>query len=348
MPMTMACTDETMVEARGLARTFETRGAVVHAVAGIDLTIASGEIVGLLGPNGAGKSTTQRMLVTLLEATGGNAVVAGHDLRRDPKGVRRRIGYVAQGGSTDPRALVDEELVLQGRLYGLSRHEAERRADEMRARFDLTDIGRRQVRTLSGGQRRRLEVALGLVHRPPLLFLDEPSTGLDPHSRANLWRHIRSLRAETKTTVFLTTHYLDEADASCDRIFIMDHGRIVAEGTPEELKRRIAGDLVTFNVGPEMERARALLASQPGVRQVVPWEGTVRVTVGRGEESVLPLMRAFDFAGIAVASMQIARPTLDDVFLTLTGRSLHDAPNGSRGAPPLAALAGDTPPSRSA
>jgi ABC-2 type transport system ATP-binding protein len=346
--MTMAMAAETMVHTRGLARRFESRGSVVHAVAGADLTIAAGEIVGLLGPNGAGKSTTQRMLVTLLEPTGGNAVVAGHDLRRDPKGVRRRIGYVAQGGSTDPRALVDEELVLQGRLHGLSRHEADRRAAEMRARLDLADIGRRQVRTLSGGQRRRLEVALGLVHRPPLLFLDEPSTGLDPHSRANLWRHIRSLRDETKTTVFLTTHYLDEADASCDRIFIMDHGRIVAEGTPEELKRRIAGDLVTFAVGPEMERARALLAGQPGVRQVVPWEGTVRVTVGRGEESVLPLMRAFDVAGIPVASMQIARPTLDDVFLALTGRSLRDAPNGSRGVrAPGGHAAGELPSSRS-
>jgi ABC-2 type transport system ATP-binding protein len=200
----------------------------------------------------------------------------------------------------------------------------------MRARFDLADLGRRQVRTLSGGQRRRLEIALGLVHRPPLLFLDEPSTGLDPHSRANLWHHIRSLREETKTTVFLTTHYLDEADASCDRIFIMDGGRIVAEGTPEDLKRRIAGDLVTFAVGAEVERARALLAIQPGVRHVVPRDGTVRVTVGRGEESVLPLMRAFDVAGIPVASMQIARPTLDDVFLALTGRALGDAPDASR------------------
>jgi ABC-2 type transport system ATP-binding protein len=319
-----------MIDARGLARTFASRGSVVHAVSAVDLSVAPGEIVALLGPNGAGKSTTQRMLVTLLEPTGGGAVVAGHDLRRDPKGVRRRIGYVAQGGMTDPRALVDEELVLQGRLHGLSRHEAERRAAEVRARFDLADLGRRQVRTLSGGQRRRLEIALGLVHRPPLLFLDEPSTGLDPHSRANLWHHIRSLREETKTTVFLTTHYLDEADASCDRIFIMDGGRIVAEGTPEELKRRIAGDLVTFAVGAEVERARALLAVQPGVRHVVPRDGTVRVTVGRGEESVLPLMRAFDVAGIPVASMQIARPTLDDVFLALTGRTLGDAPDVSR------------------
>src|SRR4051812_22879507 len=256
------------IEARGLARTFQTRTGPVQAVCGVDFHLAAGEIVAFLGPNGAGKTTTQRMLSTLLAPTAGEATVAGCDLRRDPTGVRRRIGYVSQGGSTNPAALVDEELVLQAQLYGLGRGEAERRAGEMRARLDLGELGGRMVRTLSGGQRRRLDVALGLVHGPSVVFLDEPSTGLDPQSRANLWGHIRSLRAETGTTVFLTTHYLDEADALCDRILIIDHGRIVAAGTPDELKRRIAGDLVTFALATENERAQRLLAAEPGVREV--------------------------------------------------------------------------------
>jgi ABC-2 type transport system ATP-binding protein len=321
-----AQTNQPMVEARGLGRTFRTRTGAVEAVAGVDFAIQAREVVGFLGPNGAGKTTTQRMLSTLLAPTSGEATVAGCDLRRDPVGVRRRIGYVAQGGSTNPNALCDEELVLQAQLYGLGAEEARRRADEICARLDLGDLGARQIKTLSGGQRRRLDVALGLVHGPGLVFLDEPSTGLDPQSRANLWTHIRGLRDELGTTVFLTTHYLEEADALCDRILIIDHGRIVAEGTPDQLKRRISGDLVIFTVGPEAERARGVLAGRPGVREAVPHDGTVRVTVERGEEGALPLMRALDAAGIPVASMQIARPTLDDVFLTLTGHSLRDQP----------------------
>jgi ABC-2 type transport system ATP-binding protein len=317
---------EPMVEARGLARTFRTRTGSVEAVAGVDFEIGAREVVGFLGPNGAGKTTTQRMLATLLAPSSGEATVAGCDLRRDPVGVRRRIGYVAQGGSTNPNALCEEELVLQAQLYGLGAEEAGRRAAEICARLDLGDLGPRQIKTLSGGQKRRLDVALGLVHGPGLVFLDEPSTGLDPQSRANLWTHIRGLRDELGTTVFLTTHYLDEADALCDRILIIDHGRIVAEGTPDALKRRISGDLVIFTVGDQAERARSLLAGRPGVREAVPHEGTVRVTVERSEEGALPLMRALDAAGIPVASMQIARPTLDDVFLTLTGHSLRDQP----------------------
>jgi len=318
--------NQTMVEARGLARTFQTRSGPVEAVAGVDFAIHAREIVGFLGPNGAGKSTTQRMLSTLLAPTAGEATVAGCDLRRDPVGVRRKIGYVAQGGMTNPRALVDEELVLQARLYGLSAAEGERRAADMRARLDLPELGRREVKTLSGGQKRRLDIALGLIHAPGLVFLDEPSTGLDPQSRSNLWRHIRGLHDELGTTVFLTTHYLDEADALCDRILIIDHGKIVAEGTPDALKRRISGDLVVFAVGAEAARARRLLAGQPGVREAAEHDGTVRVTVERGEEGALPLMRTLDAAKVPVASMQIARPTLDDVFLTLTGHSLRDEP----------------------
>jgi ABC-2 type transport system ATP-binding protein len=320
----MASSAGNVIESRGLARTFRTRTGTVQAVCGVDFHVAAGEIVGFLGPNGAGKTTTQRMLATLLVPTGGEAAVAGCDLRGDPRGVRRRIGYVAQGGSTNPASLVDEELVLQGRLYGLSKQEAQRRSETIRGKLDLGDLGQRAIKTLSGGQKRRLDIALGLLHTPAVVFLDEPSTGLDPHSRANLWGHIRTLRDDLRTTVFLTTHYLDEADALCDRILIIDHGRIVAEGTPDELKRRISGDVVSFVVGKETERARALLAGQAGVRQVAVAGEAVRATVDSGEREALPLMRALDAAGVPVAALQIARPTLDDVFLSLTGHSLRE------------------------
>jgi ABC-2 type transport system ATP-binding protein len=315
-----------LIEARGLARTFKTRTGPVEAVRGVDFHVNEREIVGFLGPNGAGKTTTQRMLATLLAPTAGEATVAGCDLRRDPVGVRRAIGYVAQGGSTNPACVVDDELATQGELYGLSTAAARKRAADLRGQLDLPDVGRRLVKQLSGGQRRRLDIALGLLHTPRLVFLDEPSTGLDPHSRANLWDHIRGLRDKGGVTVFLTTHYLDEADALCDRILIIDHGTIVAEGTPAELKRRISGDLVTFDVGEgDTERAKATLAAKDGVRDVTLGEGSVRVTVDRGDAAVLPLMRALDEAGVAVSSLRVAQPSLDDVFLTLTGRSLRDA-----------------------
>jgi ABC-2 type transport system ATP-binding protein len=311
-----------MIQARGLARTFRTRGGHVEAVRGIDLDVAAGELVGLLGPNGAGKTTTQRMLATLLQPTAGEAVVAGCDLRSDPIGVRRQLGYVSQGGCTNPAAKVDEELVTQACLYGISRAEARARAARVRETLDLGELGDRVVRTLSGGQRRRLDIALGLVHGPRLVFLDEPSTGLDPHTRANLWDHIRMLR-ERGATILLTTHYLEEADALCDRILIIDHGKIVAQGTPAELKRRISGDLVTFELD-DTGRAAELLRDR--ARDVTAIERGLRVTVDDGEAQALPLMRALDAAGIKVGGLSIRRPSLDDVFLTLTGRSLRDAP----------------------
>jgi ABC-2 type transport system ATP-binding protein len=319
-----------MIEARGLARTFKARGGPVEAVRGIDFTVAAGEIVGLLGPNGAGKTTTQRMLSTLLVPTAGEATVAGCDLRRDPVGVRRRLGYVSQSGGTNPAAKVDEELVTQAQLYGMSRAAATARAHALRAELDLADLGARLIKTLSGGQRRRVDIALGLMHEPKLVFLDEPSTGLDPQSRANLWAHIRALRDAHGATILLTTHYLDEADALCDRILIIDAGKIVATGTPAELKRRISGDLVTFEV-PTADAARAsdLLRGKPSVREVSASGGAVRVVVEAGDKDALPLMRALDDAGIAVATLHVAHPSLDDVFLTLTGRSLRDAPEGA-------------------
>ncbi|HEV7555808.1 MAG TPA: ABC transporter ATP-binding protein [Kofleriaceae bacterium] len=312
-----------MIEARGLTRTFKTRRGRVEAVRGIDLDVGAGEIVGLLGPNGAGKTTTQRMLATLLVPTAGTATVAGCDLRTDPVGVRRKLGYVAQGGCTNPAAKVDEELVTQAALYGIARSAADARAAELRSVLDLGDLGDRLIKSLSGGQRRRLDIALGLMHAPPLVFLDEPSTGLDPQSRANLWTHIRGLRDQQGATILLTTHYLDEADALCDRILIIDHGKIVAAGTPAELKRRISGDLVTFEVD-DIERARTVLGDRPEARDVTAVERGLRVTVDHGDQQAVPLMRALDDAHVKVSSLHVAHPSLDDVFLTLTGRSLRD------------------------
>src|SRR6185295_1239063 len=259
----------------------------------IDLAVERGEIVGLLGPNGAGKTTTQRMLATLLVPTAGDATVAGCDLRRDPIGVRRQLGYVSQSGGTNPAAKVDEELVTQAQLYGMTRAAAARRARALREMLDLADLGDRVIKTLSGGQRRRLDIALGLMHDPKLVFLDEPSTGLDPQTRANLWTHIRSLRDQREGTILLTTHYLEEADALCDRILIIDAGKIVASGTPAELKRRISGALVTFEVD-DVTRAQALLRDRREARDVTVVDRGLRITVESGETQALPLMRVLD------------------------------------------------------
>jgi len=320
-----------MIEAKGLARTFRTRQGVVEAVRGVDFSVRAGEIVGFLGPNGAGKTTTLRMLTTLLQPTAGTATVAGCDLRADPGGVRRRIGYVAQGGSTDPRCRVREELVLQAQLYRIGASETRRRAEELCGQLDLAGLEERIVETLSGGQRRRLDIALGLVHRPPLIFLDEPTAGLDPQGRSNLWDHIRRLRETHDTTVFLTTHYLDEADALCDRLLIIDHGRIVAEGTPDELKRRIGGDVVTLEVaGTATDQAKAVLTGLSGVREVTGHDRTLRLTVDHGDQLLMQILRTLDAAKVELASIQLARPTLDDVFLTLTGRSLREEEDAAK------------------
>ncbi len=326
-----------IIEAKGLARTFKSRKRTVEAVRGVDLTVAEGEIVGFLGPNGAGKTTTLRMLTTLLGPTAGTATVAGADLLRDPLGVRKRIGYVPQAigqtmGGTDPACLVDEELLDQAALYHIDKAEAVRRAEQLISQLDLGGLDKRLVKTLSGGQRRRLEIALGLVHEPPLVFLDEPTTGLDPQSRSNLWDHIRRLRSDLGTTVFLTTHYLDEADALCDRVFIIDHGVIVAEGTPDELKRRVSGDVVTLQVNGAAQQARELLARQPIVQDVtISDDSALRLSVFHGAEALPALLRVLDDAGITMHSINLSRPSLDDVFLTMTGRSLRDdSPSAGR------------------
>ena len=315
-----------MITASGLARTFKSRGRTVEAVRGVDIEVEAGELVGFLGPNGAGKTTTLRMLTTLLDPTAGEATVAGCDLRKDPVGVRRRIGYVAQGGGTTPELKVVEEVVLQGRFYGLSKADSASRGKDLMARLDIAELDERLIKTLSGGQRRRLDIALGLIHDPRLVFLDEPSTGLDPQSRANLWDHIRSLRDHHDTTVFLTTHYLDEADALCDRILVIDHGKIVAEGTPSNLKAQVNGDAVVVGVPSEHVAAAAEIAGRlPGAAEVSTMDSEIRFRVPRGDTAMPELLRALDSAGIAMTSIEVHRPTLDDVFLTLTGRTLRDA-----------------------
>jgi ABC-2 type transport system ATP-binding protein len=324
-----------IIEARGLARTFTSRKRKVEAVRGVDLSVDEGEIVGFLGPNGAGKTTTLRMLTTLLRPTAGTATVAGADLLKDPLGVRRRIGYVPQAigatmGGTDPACLVAEELADQAALYHIDPAEAAQRAALLTSQLDLSGLEKRLVKTLSGGQRRRLEIALGLVHQPQLVFLDEPTTGLDPQSRSNLWEHIGRLRADLGTTVFLTTHYLEEADVLCDRVFVIDNGVIVADGTPDELKRRISGDLVTLRVNGDAAEARKLLSTEEVVREISTADDALKLTVDQGEQALPVLLRVLDAAGITLQSINLSRPTLDDVFLTLTGRSLRDdSPNGA-------------------
>ncbi|HVW93369.1 MAG TPA: ATP-binding cassette domain-containing protein [Devosia sp.] len=315
-----------IIEARGLKRTYRARKQLIEAVRGVDLAVRPGEIVGFLGPNGAGKTTTLKMLTTLLEPTGGSATVAGSDLRKDPVGVRRKIGYVSQAGSTSSEALVGEEIMDHARLYGIAPAVSAARARELLAALDLADIWDRKCGSLSGGQRRRLDIVMGLIHQPDLVFLDEPSTGLDPQSRANLWTHIRKLRDELGTTVFLTTHYMDEADSLSDRILIIDKGIIVAEGTPGELKKRVSGDTITLTLRSETDAARAgeTAAALAGADQPVLEANVVRFHVPDGAVALPVLMGDLVKSGIEAIGVEVNRPTLDDVFLTLTGRSLRD------------------------
>ncbi len=314
----------TVISIRDLRRTFKSRRGVLEAVAGISLDVYAGEIFGFLGPNGAGKTTTLRMLATLLPPTSGEATVAGENLRRHPDRVRRRIGYVGQVGGSSADVTGRSELVFEARLYGADRATARRRADELIAALDLEICADRKVKTYSGGQRRRLDMGVGLVHRPELLFLDEPTTGLDPQSRARMWEEVRKLR-QAGTTVFLTTHYLEEADILCDRLAIIDHGLIVARGTPDELKREVAGDVVTVGVQGSAERALELLSTQPFVREASLEGETVRLYVDRGETAAPTLLRLLDGAGLRLLTLSLSRPSLDDVFLRQTGRSLRES-----------------------
>lgn len=315
-----------MIRARGLARTFRKRKQEVRAVDGVDFDVERGEIVGFLGPNGAGKTTTLRMLTTLIEPTEGSATVAGCDLRADPIGVRRRIGYVPQSGSTYQEARAGEEIVDHALMYGMDKAAAVAHGRELFETLDLQGMWKRQPKSMSGGQRRRLDIAMGLIHRPELVFLDEPTTGLDPQARANLWEHVSALRTERDTTVFLTTHYLDEADALCDRILVIDHGRIVAEGAPDALKAGVGGDVVEVELADEAaaSRARAILGGLDGAELIAADARQARGRVQGSGSAVMELVRGLDAAGITPVGIQARRPSLDDVFLTLTGRSLRD------------------------
>jgi len=318
-----------MIETRGLRKVYRTKKrrqvTTVDAVQGIDLTVAEGEIFGFRGPDGAGKTTTLRMLATLLTPDGGEAIVAGADLLANPREVRRRIGYVPQSGSTWDEVSAREELALQARMYGAPKAEAERAADAAMDSFGLSGFGDRWCKTYSGGQRRKVDIALGVIHRPRVLFLDEPTTGLDPASRVNLWDEVGRLRDEGMT-VFLTTHYLEEADQLCDRVAIIDQGTIVAEGTPAELKRAVAGDVVSLVLNGSTTKAAEILAGQPDI-WVLEGQQTdsLRLRVESGSAAIQQIMRTLDGSDIELGAIELHRPSLDDVFLAKTGRSLRDA-----------------------
>jgi ABC-2 type transport system ATP-binding protein len=319
-------TDAEAIVTKDLRKTFTSRKGPVEAVRGVSINIARGEIFGLLGPNGAGKTTTLRMLTTLLSIDSGSAIVAGFDVAAHPKKVRERIGYVSQVGGADELATGRENLLLQGRLYGWNLTELNPRVDELAQILDLSEFADRRVKTYSGGQRRRLDIGLGIVHKPSVLFLDEPTTGLDPQNRANLWEHLQALR-QFGTTIVLTTHYLEEADVLCDRLVIVDHGQVVAEGTPRELKRRVAGDAVLITVRDEDDaRARglALLESQHYVREASVEGDQFRLYVDDGSAALPQILRLLDGERIGIRSMSLSEPTLDDVFLRQTGRSIRD------------------------
>ena len=299
----------------------------LRALDGLTFNVPEGVVLGLLGPNGAGKSTTVKILTTLSRADSGTARVAGFDVIKDPDAVRRVIGYVPQKPSADPMATGIENLLLSGRIYGLSRQDAVRRAAELLERFDLTEAGGRQVRTYSGGMQRRLDVALGLVHRPRVLFLDEPTTGLDPEARTDLWTEVERLSGDEGLTVLLTTHYLEEADRLADQLAIVDHGKIVAEGTPEALKAELRGDSVHVElVDPDTDgQVRALLAQLPGIGEIIAEGNTLRARVDRGATAVPAVLGALEDKAIPVAAVTVSRPSLDDVYLSYTGRSFKSA-----------------------
>lgn len=316
----------TMIHTSALTRHFTTSQTTVEAVRGIDLDVFTGELVALLGPNGAGKSTTLRMLTTLIAPTSGTARVAGFDVVADQREVRTRIGYIGQGNGAAHAQRGRDELVMQGRFYGMSKADARARADELIASLDLSEVADRPVSSLSGGQRRRLDIAMGLIHAPDLLFLDEPSTGLDPQNRANLLEHIVALRERYGTTVVLTTHYLDEADALAERVVVVDHGRIIADDTPHRLKADLVGDRLAVTTIDEDHATRAierLTAVIPGA--TVHVDGTtVEARVDGGPSYVATVAADLAGHGVAVTGIESGRATLDDVFLHLTGRSLRE------------------------
>jgi ABC-2 type transport system ATP-binding protein len=303
-----------IIRVRGLVK----RYGAIEAVAGIDLDVHRGEIFGFLGPNGAGKSTTISILCTLVGASAGTATVAGHHVARDPHAVRRSIGLIFQDPSLDDQLTARENLEFHAMVYGVPRAERRQRIDGALRTVDLADRAESQVRTFSGGMRRRLEIARGILHAPEVLFLDEPTQGLDPQTRASIWEHLQRLRRDRGLTMFMTTHYMDEAEW-CDRIAIIDHGRIVALGTPEELKARVGGDVVTLSTDDDARAAREIterLGMTPS-----PAPGGLLIEVADGPAFVPTLIGTLT---VRTRSVTVRRPSLDDVFLKLTGRAIRD------------------------
>ena len=314
------------VRVTGLRKSFRTAGATVEAVSGIDLTVAAGEIFGLLGPNGAGKTTTLRILTTLLPADAGDAYVAGEDVRRAPGQVRRRIGYVGQLGGADKEATGRENLRLQGQIYGLRGRPLEQRVQELLERFGLADAADRVSRGYSGGMQRRLDIAMAMIHDPQVLFLDEPTTGLDPEIRTEMWQQIARLAADHGKTVLITTHYLEEADQLAARIAIVDRGRVVASGTPDELKRELRGDAIHVELASQSNGAlHAALARVAGINEVALDGRVLRARADDGGRAVPAVLQALEVQGVEVASVRVARPSLDDVYLKHTGRTFEEA-----------------------
>ncbi|WP_405482610.1 ATP-binding cassette domain-containing protein [Streptomyces sp. NBC_00009] len=315
------------VQARQLVKTYP---GDVTALSGMDISVEPGTVFGLLGPNGAGKSTTVKILTTLARPDSGTATVAGHDVLRHPDRVRRAIGVVAQKSGADPVATGRENLQLQGRLYGLRGADLNRRVTELLDRFRLSDAAGRQVKGYSGGMQRRLDVALGLVHRPEVLFLDEPTTGLDPEARTAMWDEIARLAGDEGLSILLTTHYLEEADRLAERIAVVDRGHVVVEGTPDGLKGELRGDAVHLELrAPVPDTGRALLegalAALPGVRETQFDGRRVSVRADDGAAAVPALLGALERAGVAVTAATVARPSLDDVYLRYAGRRYSEA-----------------------
>lgn len=318
-----------VIETKGLKKTFisKDRGGKkeVEAVKGIDLTVKKGEIFGFLGPNGAGKSTTQKMLSTLLCPTDGEAKVLGYDLAKEQGQIRQNVGCVSQAGGADLASTGVENLVLQAQLYGLDADTAKKYADEFAERFQMTSFINRPAQSYSGGQKRRLDIALGMIHHPKLLLLDEPTTGLDPQSRAYLWGEIKKLKADG-VTIFLTTQYMDEADKLCDVIAIMDNGTIVVTGTPEELKSSVGGDTIIFSFQSEetARQAEVFLIKKADDASIKTHDNAVHLTIKDGEKMMPDLLRAMDSKNLVAQTVTLSRPSLDDVFLKYTGRSLRE------------------------
>lgn len=312
-----------VIQVHNLTKTFKSGSAVVKAVDGVDLHIKKGEIFGFLGPNGAGKTTTMRMLTTLLKPTSGQAMIAGFDLMTQEQKVRCHIGYVSQTGGLERSATARENLILQGRVYGMSATQAADRAQELIGILRLESFADRLVETYSGGQRRRVDIALGMMHKPQVLFLDEPTIALDPQSRAMVWQEIKKLRAQG-TTIFLSTHYLDEADILCDRVAIIDQGTIVALDTPTALKKQIASDVIVVGLSAQLVdllNTTQLFSEFSDIREIIKEKEALRFLVNNGEALLPRILRILDNAKIDLTTISLHRPTLDDVFLQKTGRT---------------------------